>query len=307
MELVKLANALDKRYFFEATIGCSAWNWDDDEEEDEQQEEPKTEEPKTEEPTQEDETMKRRYFYIPDIDSTMCVEISTKKEMIDLLDETIRFNCTDEECIFDIIYKDGSEIRIDEDNRKYKKSGIAAIVNDNGTTVQVFGAFEINENGVVYPALTEKIDENLIEVDDWNYHAPTEEEIDAIIAEEVEKEYFGEPAADQEPAENETDSAFIAEMFAALDYFKRVLWNYTEAEGGTRSERDISGDFWGAHECSVILSFVNVLLKSQGVEPHYKLKNDFDDLAECFEEIKQKFEYGDERTIEEIIAEYNFT
>lgn len=108
------------------------------------------------------------------------------------------------------------------------------------------------------------------------------------------------------PAENETDSAFITEMIAALEYFKRVLWNYTEAEGGTRSERDISGDFWGAHECSVILSFVNALLKTQGAEPHYKLKNDFDDLTECFEEIMQKFEYGDERTIEEIIAEYNF-
>lgn len=136
-----------------------------------------------------------RYFYMPDIDSTMCVEICTKKEMIDLLDETIRFDCTDDECIFDIIYKDGSEIRIDENNRKYKKTGIAAIINDNGTTVQVYGAFEINENGVVYPALTEKIDENLIEVDDWNYHAPTEEEIENVIAEEVEKEYFGETSA----------------------------------------------------------------------------------------------------------------
>lgn len=130
-----------------------------------------------------------RYFYMSDIDSTMCVEICTKKEMIDLLDETIRFNYTDEECIFDIIYKDGSEIRIDENNRKYKKTGIAAIVNDNGNTVQVYGAFEINENGVVYPALTEKIDETLIEVDDWNYHAPTTEEIENMIAEAIENEY----------------------------------------------------------------------------------------------------------------------
>lgn len=112
---------------------------------------------------------------------------------------------------------------------------------------------------------------------------------------------------EEKPAENETDSAFITEMFAALGYFKRVLWSYTAAEGGTRSERDISGDFWGAHECSVILSFVNDRLKAQGAEPHYKLKNDFDDLTECFEEIMQKFEYGDERTIEEIIAEYNFS
>lgn len=112
---------------------------------------------------------------------------------------------------------------------------------------------------------------------------------------------------EEKPTENETDSAFITEMFAALGYFKRVLWSYTAAEGGTRSERDIHGDFWGAHECSVILSFVNDRLKAQGAEPHYKLKNDFDDLSECFEEIMQKFEYGDERTIEEIIAEYNFS
>lgn len=112
---------------------------------------------------------------------------------------------------------------------------------------------------------------------------------------------------EEKPAENETDSAFITEMFAALGYFKRVLWSYTAAEGGTRSERDIPGDFWGAHECSIILSFVNDRLKAQGAEPHYKLKNDFDDLSECFEEIMQKFEYGDERTIEEIISEYNFS
>ena len=91
-----------------------------------------------------------RYFYIPDIDSTMCVEIMTKKYMLDLIDETLRFNLTDDECIYDILYKDGTEVRIDENNRKYKKSGIIAISNDNGTTVQVYGNFEINENGVVY-------------------------------------------------------------------------------------------------------------------------------------------------------------
>lgn len=136
-----------------------------------------------------------RYFYIPDIDSTMCVEIMTKKYMLDLIDETLRFNLTDEECIFDILYKDGTEVRIDENNRNYKKSGIIAISNDNGTTVQVYGNFEINENGVVYPAAEEKIDEILSEVDDWNYHAPTAEEIEQMIADVVEKEYFGEPAA----------------------------------------------------------------------------------------------------------------
>ena len=108
---------------------------------------------------------------------------------------------------------------------------------------------------------------------------------------------------EEKPAENPTNSVFIAEMVEALKYFKRVLWNYID---GTRYERDISGDFWGAHECGVILRFVNDRLKAQGAEPYYKLTNDFDSLTECFEEIMQKFEYGDERTIEEIISEYNF-
>lgn len=189
----------------------------------------------------------------------------------------------------------------------------------------------LHDNGykVSFIALTEKYDEESEKYNARRIQKNREAKIrrdlekqwrerDKKFAEELEKrlaaeeETAEEPAEVQEPeeekpTENETDSAFIAEMFAALDYFKRVLWNYTEAEGSTRSERDISGDFWGAHECCVILSFVNVLLKSQGVEPHYKLKNDFDSLSECFEEIMQKFEYGDERTIEEIISEYNFT
>jgi hypothetical protein len=123
------------------------------------------------------------------------------------------------------------------------------------------------------------------------------EEARAAEAEEENQE-------EEKPTENPTDSAFIAEMVEALKYFKRVLWSYID---GTRYERDISGDFWGAHECSVILRFVNDCLKAQGAEPYYKLNNDFDSLTECFEEIMQKFEYGDERTIEEIILEYNFS
>lgn len=141
----------------------------------------------------------------------------------------------------------------------------------------------------------EELEKRLAAEEEPATEEPTTEEPAEVQAEE--------PAAEK-PAENPIDSVFITEMFAALDYFNRVLWSYID---GTRYERDISGDFWGAHECSVILSFVNVLLKSQGKEPYYKLKNDFNDLTECFEEIMQKFEYGDERTIEEIISEYNFS
>ena len=126
------------------------------------------------------------------------------------------------------------------------------------------------------------------------------------VAEILEEGEEPEEAEEEKQAEEKptADSVFIAEMVEALKYFKRVLWNYID---GTRYERDISGDFWGAHECGVILRFVNDRLKAQGAEPYYKLTNDFDSLTECFEEIMQKFEYGDERTIEEIISEYNFS
>ena len=166
---------------------------------------------------------------------------------------------------------------------------------------------EIRNGGNAYEIEINRYDEKTLSI----YiriceHGDDIKEVENADYSETTEETAEEPA-EEKPTENETDSAFITEMFAALDYFQRVLWSYTEAEGGTRSERDISGDFWGAHECSVILSFVNVLLKARGAEPHYKLKNDFDDLTECFEEIMQKYEYGDERTIEEIIAEYNFS
>lgn len=306
MDLVKLANALDKRYFLEATIGCSNWNWDDEDEEDEKQEdEPKAEDQATE-TKKEDKHMKKRFFYLADIDSTFAVTPMTKKEIISIgqeLKELCEF-MSDDQTISGYT-KDGRFFYYDNSNfDSFKKSDIinaVSVIYSDESGDYYWGGFDINEWGVAGPTEDGSTiiadHENIKEVESADY-SETEE-----TAEEPKAE---EPAAEK-PAENKTDSAFITEMLAALGYFKRVLWSYTEAECCTRSERDISGDFWGAHECSVILSFVNDRLKAQGAEPHYKLKNDFDDLSECFEEIMQKFEYGDERTIEEIIAEYNFS
>ena len=110
---------------------------------------------------------------------------------------------------------------------------------------------------------------------------------------------------EEKPALNETDSAFIAEMVEALNYFKSVIWNYTEVECCTRFESDIAGDFWGCNECWVLLHYINERLKARNSEPYYALENEFLSLSECFEEIQSKFEYGDTRTIEEIIKGYN--
>lgn len=299
MDLVKLANALEKRYFLEATIGCSNWNWDDEDEEDEKQEdEPKAEDQATE-TKKEDKHMKKRFFYLADINSTFAVTPMTKKEIISIgqeLKELCAF-ISDDQTISGYT-KDGRFFYYDNSNfDSFKKSDIinaVSVIYSDESGDYYWGGFDINEWGVANPTEDGTIiiadHDNIKEVENADYSETTEE--------------TAEEPATEKPAENETDSAFIAEMAKALKYFKRVLWNYID---GTRYERDISGDFWGAHECGVILSFVNDRLKAQGAEPYYKLKNDFDDLAECFEEIMQKFEYGDERTIEGIIAEYNFS
>ena len=88
MDLVKLANALEKRYFMEASIGFSGfsdkWNWDDeDEEEEKQEDEPKAEDQATE-TKKEDKHMKKRFFYLADIDSTFAVTPMSKKEIISI-------------------------------------------------------------------------------------------------------------------------------------------------------------------------------------------------------------------------------
>lgn len=279
--------------------------------------------------------MKKRYFYMSDINSTATVIESTKKELLsiaEMLKKEAAFNLSNDDTISGYT-KSGKFFYYDCTNFwDLKKSDIinaVSIVYSNESDTEVYGAYYINECGVVGPSddgqTTISCELKEVDREDYREDQTAEELIEAVenlctridesiketdqMIEETEnmmKEQTEEPAAEK-PAENETDSAFIAEMFAALGYFKRALWSYTEAEGGTRYERDISGDFWGAHECSIILSFVNARLKAQGAKPYYKLKNDFDDLSECFEEIMQKFEYGDERTIEEIISEYNFS
>ena len=250
--------------------------------------------------------MKKRFFYLEDINTVETVETITKKELLSIAEGLKSFTFSEHDDVISGYTKDGKFFYYDCTNFwSFKKSDIVnaiSVVYSSESGYYVYGDYTVNMYGVVNPTEDGTIliwtGGNIKEVESADYSETEETAEEPAEVQEPEEE---------KPAENETDSAFITEMFAALDYFKRVLWNYTEAEGSTRSERDISGDFWGAHECSIILSFVNVLLKSQGKEPYYKLKNDFDDLTECFEEIMQKFEYGDERTIEEIISEYNFS
>ena len=114
---------------------------------------------------------KDRRFLIKDIDCEVLVEVMSRKEALELLDEYLEnltyewFDGSDD--CFHILYKDGSCDCINEeyDGHKIKIRDIASIVYDNACTSMVYGNFEINEYGVVTTAFEEKIaEENIIEI-----------------------------------------------------------------------------------------------------------------------------------------------
>lgn len=114
---------------------------------------------------------KDRRFLVKDIDTEILVEVMSRKEVLDWLNEYIEnlpydwFDGSDSCC--HILYKDGSYDYINEeyDGHKIKKQNIASIVYDNPCTSIVYGNFEVNEYGVVTTAFEEKIaDSNIIEI-----------------------------------------------------------------------------------------------------------------------------------------------
>lgn len=113
-----------------------------------------------------------RRFHIIDIDCTILVEITTRKELLSYLEEYTEnfeydwFDGSDTQ--FTLLYKDGSYDVVNEeyDGHKIKKQNILSIVYDNPETSMVYGNFEINEYGVVTVAEGETMisEENIIEV-----------------------------------------------------------------------------------------------------------------------------------------------
>lgn len=109
-----------------------------------------------------------REFLIKDIDCKVIIEVMTRKNALEYIDEhieNIEYDMSD--FAFSILYKDGSEDSVvgnDYDGHKIKRQNIESIVIDNPETSMVFGNYEINEYGVVTPSFETKIDENIEEV-----------------------------------------------------------------------------------------------------------------------------------------------
>lgn len=134
--------------------------------------------------------MKKRYFYMSDINSTSTVIESTKKELLSIavmLKEEAAFNLSNDDTISGYT-KDGKFFYYDCTNFwDLKKSDIinaVSIVYSNESDTEVYGAYHINECGVVGPSDDGKtvISCELKEVDreDYREEQTAEELIEAV-------------------------------------------------------------------------------------------------------------------------------
>lgn len=268
MDLVKLANALDKRYFYEATIGCSNWNWDDeDEEEEKQEDEPKAEDQATE-TKKEDKHMKKRFFYLSDIDSTFAVTPMAKKEIISIgqeLKELCAF-ISDDQTISGYT-KGGRFFYYDNSNfDSFKKSDIinaVSVIYTDESGDYYWGGFDINEWGVAGPTEDGSTiiadHENIKEVDSEDYHEPTAEKLIEAVNELCERTANSRAEVDQMIEETENMMKEQAEalqearakdfeavkpqLFAKVEHITADFPSKSEIVYRTRGE-DIAHTIW---------------------------------------------------------------
>lgn len=112
-----------------------------------------------------------RTFLIKDINYRIIVEPTTRKNILSYLDEYLEnlgydFFDPSDDC-FAILYMDGSVDYINEDydGHKIKRQHIASMVYTSSYSDMVYGKFEMNPYGVVYPAFKEQIDDtNIVEL-----------------------------------------------------------------------------------------------------------------------------------------------
>lgn len=105
-----------------------------------------------------------RYFVNKETGEVISVEKASMKDLLDAADKAIK----SDEFVnkYSILYKDGAEVIVDEDfrNKSVKRKGVKSIVETSGDGVRVFGNFEIEEDGEVYPAEDETIADGISEV-----------------------------------------------------------------------------------------------------------------------------------------------
>lgn len=117
--------------------------------------------------------MKPRHFLIADIDAKIIVEETTRKDILGYIDEhleNIEHGNDMSDYAFRILYKDSSTDGVsgnDYDGHKIKRINILSIVVDNPCTSITHGNYWINQYGVVNPSSEMEIDNNIIEVTNY--------------------------------------------------------------------------------------------------------------------------------------------
>ena len=117
--------------------------------------------------------VKSRYFLIKDIDEKIIVEETTLKDIIGYIEEyleNIEYWNDMSDYAFRILYKDGSTDEVsgnDYNGHKIKRINILSIVVDNACTSITYGNYRINQYGVVNPSSEMEIDNNIIEVTNY--------------------------------------------------------------------------------------------------------------------------------------------
>lgn len=113
---------------------------------------------------------KTRTFLIKDLDAEIEVEETTRKELLDYLDQYLDnlqydwFDGSDES--FGILYSDNTEDSIgqDYDGHHIRRTGIVSIVYDNPANSMCYGPYSINWYGVVSTSNKFDINENIEEI-----------------------------------------------------------------------------------------------------------------------------------------------
>lgn len=109
-----------------------------------------------------------RYFYSKEDNFTICVEKLSLKQARELIKDYV----PNDDSTIDILYKDGTMVSLTADsdeNTKVKLINIVSVVESNPCTYMAYGKFEVNDSLVVSPDFEEKIDNSIIEVDNWDY------------------------------------------------------------------------------------------------------------------------------------------
>lgn len=116
-----------------------------------------------------------REYLIIDIDTKMVIQETTRKDILGYIDEhleNIKYGNDMSDYAFRILYRDGSEDEVignDYDGHKIKRINILAVVVDNPCNSITFGNYEINNFGVVNPAIQMKIHKNIMQIGGKDY------------------------------------------------------------------------------------------------------------------------------------------